>query len=221
METTPTPTPDTAPAKPETRPLRRAAQIVSDVFSPMLAPTYCMAMAMWITPLQILPERTRMGATLGVAIITAAIPMALLLLLFRAGRISDMCISRRRERTVPMIVAVLAYIGAAIYLGVLHAPSWLCFFFFGAAAATLTAMLVNLWWKISAHGIAIGGMAGMMLWLTASGLATVNAMLWLTAVIIIGGMVGSARLVLERHTPAQVVAGWLLGVVSVFVFMCI
>lgn len=215
------PTPSPAPAAPKGSRLHRAAQIVSDVFSPLLAPTYCMAMAMWITPLQILPERTRMGATLGVAIITGAIPLCLLLLLFRAGRIADMCISRRSERTVPMIIATLAYISAALYLGILHAPLWLRCFFYGAAAATLIAMLVNLRWKISAHGIAIGGMAGMMLWLTATGLATVNAMIWLTGVIILGGIVGSARLVLERHTPAQVMTGWLLGALCVFISMCL
>ncbi|MDE6137752.1 MAG: phosphatase PAP2 family protein [Muribaculaceae bacterium] len=200
--------------------LKRAAQIVSDVFSPLLAPTYCMAMAMWITPLQILPESTRMGATLGVAIITGAIPLCLLLLLFHTGRIADMCISRRSERTVPMIIAVLAYIGAAVYLGILHAPMWLRCFFYGAAASTVIALFVNLRWKISAHAIAIGGMAGMMLWLTATGLATVNAMIWLTGAIILGGIVGSARLVLERHTPAQVMTGWLLGAVCVFISMC-
>lgn len=61
----------------------------------------------------------------------------------------------------------------------------------------------------------------MMLWLTAAGLASVNAMIWLTAIIIAGGLVGSSRLVLERHTPAQVFAGWLWGCVCVFSLMCI
>ena len=75
IETNPAPAAPALPATPKSG-LRRAAQIVSDVFSPLLAPTYCMAMAMWITPLQILPESTRMGATLGVAIITGAIPLA-------------------------------------------------------------------------------------------------------------------------------------------------
>ena len=195
--------------------------MLSDLFSPLLAPTYCMAMAMWITPLQILPERTRLGSTIGDAIITAAIPLCLLLLLHRTGRITDMCISRRRERTIPMLIAITAYIGAALYLHSLHAPLWLCSFFYGASAATLVAMLINLLWKISAHSISIGGMTGMMLWLTATGLATVNAMIWLTAVILIGGIIGSARLVLERHTPAQVAVGWLWGCVCVFVSMCL
>lgn len=200
--------------------LSRAAQIVSDIFSPLPIPTYCMAMAMWITPLQVLPESTRMGATLGVAGITGLIPLCLLLLLVRTGIVKDICLSDRRQRVIPMLIGVASYLGAAVYLSLLHAPLWLRLFFGGAAAATFLALLITLRWKISAHAIAIGGMAGMMLWLTAARMATVNAMIWLTAVIILGGIVGSARLVLERHTPAQVCAGWLLGLVCVFIFMC-
>lgn len=201
--------------------LQRAAQIVSDVFSPLLMPAYCMAMAMWITPLQILPERTRIGATIGVAVITAVIPLGILLLMLRTGHISDMSISDRRQRTVPMLIAILAYLGAALYLHILHAPLWLQCFFHGAATSTTLSLFITLRWKISAHAGAAGGMAGMMLWLTATGLATVNAMLWLTGVILLGGVIGSARLVLERHTPAQVCCGWLLSAVCVFIAMCI
>ena len=58
--------------------LSRAARYVSAVFSPLLIPTYAVAMAMWITPLQALPERNRMIATLGVFVITGIIPSAFL-----------------------------------------------------------------------------------------------------------------------------------------------
>ena len=174
---------------------------------------------MWITPLQMLPERTRLGATLGVAVITAVVPMAILLLMLKAGRISDMSVSVRRERRVPMLIGAVSYLCAAVYLGVLHGPVWLRAFFFGAATATLIAMVVTFAWKISAHAIAMGGMAGMMLWLAFAGLATVDSLFWLSLVIVLGGMVGSSRLILGRHTPTQVFAGWLLGGVCVFAFM--
>ncbi len=215
------PEPVEPPSRPRGSALRKAAQIVSDVFSPLLLPTYCMALAMWITPLQVLPERTRIGATIGVAVITAVIPTAILLLMLRTGRIADMSISDRRQRIVPMLVGILAYLAAAIYLRVLHAPLWLEAFFCGAAAAAIISLFITLRWKISAHAGAIGGMAGMMLWLTATGLATVNAMLWLTGVILLGGVVASARLVLERHSLGQVCCGWLLTAACVFIAMCL
>lgn len=200
--------------------LHKAAQIVSDVLSPLLVPTYCMAMAMWITPLQVLPERTRLGATLGVAIITAIIPLCVLLIMLRTGRISHMSTPRRSERSLPMAIAALSYAGAALYLSILHAPLWLTGFFCGAAVATVVALLINLCWKISAHCISIGGMAGMTLWIAAARLATVDAVIWLTSIIILGGIVASARLILDRHTPAQTAAGWLWGCVCVFFSMC-
>ncbi len=204
------------PAQPRRSILDRAAQIISDVLSPLAVPTYCMAMAMWITPLQILPERTRMGATLGVAFITSIVPLCLLLEMLRTGMVSYLSLSQRQQHLGHMLVTIVAYLAAPLYLHLLHAPVWLVAFFIGAAAATAVAAVVTLWWKISAHGTAMGGMAGMMLWLTAARMATVNAMLWLSIVIVLGGLVGSSRLILDRHTPAQVACGWLLGAVAVF-----
>lgn len=42
--------------------LSRAARYVSAVFSPLLIPTYAVAMAMWITPLNTTPENVRFMA---------------------------------------------------------------------------------------------------------------------------------------------------------------
>ena len=215
--------PATAPEAPKSRDglLVKISHVVSDVFSPLLLSTYCMALAMWITPLQVLPERTRIGATIGVAVITAVIPLGILLLLLRLGRISDMSISNRKQRTLPYLIAIAAYLAAALYLHILHAPLWLQFFFYGVAAACLTSLFITMRWKISAHAGGMGGMAGMMMWLTATGLATVNSMLWFLGVILLGGVVGSARLILKHHTAAQVCCGWLLTAVFVFVAMCL
>lgn len=215
------PVPNPAPAGNKGGLLEKISHIVSDVFSPLLLSTYCMALAMWITPLHVLPERTRIGATIGVAVITAVIPLGILLILLRAGQISDMSISDRRQRTLPYLIAIAAYLAASLYLHFLRAPLWLQFFFYGVAAACAVSVVITKWWKISAHAGGMGGMAGMMLWLTATGMATVNAMLWLVGVILLGGIVGSARLILKHHTAAQVCCGWLLTAVFVFVAMCL
>lgn len=199
----------------------RWAQIVSDVFSPILIPTYGMAMAMWITPLRAVPESSRLMATLIVAAITALVPLGTIMLLMKLGKVSDTAISNISERLVPYSIAVVCYCAAAWMVRSIGAPWWLTMFFCGAAFATAVSLIITLVWKISAHSTAIGGLVGMMLWFAVSGLADAHAMIWLSVVIVIAGLVGSARLMLNRHTLLQVLAGLALGVASCFCAMWI
>ena len=77
-----------------------AAHILSDLFSPLLAPTYAMIAAMWLTRLHYLPLGTRIWATAGITVICALIPLVVIGILMRRGKVSDMSISNRRQRTM-------------------------------------------------------------------------------------------------------------------------
>lgn len=196
--------------------VERRAQIFSDVFCPLLVPTYGMAVAMWVTPLRVLPEKARLLATLLIAIITGLAPLCFIVALKKVGLVSDNSLSDRRQRPAPMIVTMICYIGAGLFLSSASSPLWLQLFFYGAAVATLIATLITLRWKISAHAIALGGLEGMLLWLAVGSLSDVNPMVLLTIGLVIAGGVGTSRLLLNRHTLAQVVAGFFLGLVCTF-----
>jgi len=212
-----------AASTPEEQPSRRPrwAQILSDVFSPLLIPTYATALAMWVTPLRSVPESKRLIVTLLVGVITGLVPLLTIALLIKSGKVSDRAISRREQRKLPMIIGIVCYFGAGIFVGSLGAPLWLRMFFWGAGISCIIAMLITLKWKISAHTTAIGGLVGMMMWFATSGLADVNVMIMLSIGIIIAGAMATARLLLKRHTLAQVIAGLILGYACCFAAMSI
>ena len=195
--------------------------LLTGVFSPLLVPTYACAMALWITHLAILPERTRFLVSLIVFLLTAAAPLAVIIFMMRAGKVSDSSISHRRERGVPFLVTALCYLGVYLFMTHIRAPHWLAMFYAGACASTVMAFVINLFWKISAHGMVMGGLCAMVLFIAVKGLAVVWMMPWITGVVLIAGAVGSARLYLGRHTPWQVYAGLLLGaaVESIFLYV--
>lgn len=196
--------------------LIRIAQIFSDLFSPPLVPTYGMAIAMWATSLRALPERSRWLATILIAMITCVLPVTFIVALQKMGRVSDNSISSPKQRPLPMLFTMICYIAAAIFLNKVRAPLWLQLFFYGAALATLVALLITFKWKISAHATAVGGLVGMLMWFAVAGLADVNAMAILTIGIVIAGMVCTTRLLLNRHTVGQVLAGSALGFACTF-----
>jgi len=71
----------------------------------------------------------------------------------------------------------------------------------------LAVWVINRWWKISIHATGVAGGAGMLHFFWGPGWASLVLALPLLAVM-------WARLRLQAHTPAQVVAGALLGVTS-------
>lgn len=197
------------------------AQLLSDVCSPILIPTYATTLAMWVTPLRAVPEKHRVIACVMIFVMTGLLPLLCIALLIKLGMVSDRAVSNRRQRFIPMSVAAVCYIGAGVFMGTLGAPWWMRMFFYGAGLATIIDCIISFWWKISAHTTSVGGLAGMMLWFALTGIADVNSMIMLSVGIVLCGAMCTARLLLRRHTMAQTIAGLCVGFICVFVLMFI
>ena len=86
----------------------RTAHIISDVFCPLLTPTYAMIVAMCLTRLSFLPGGIRLWTTLGIFGITCMLPLVFILILLRTGRVSDMSISNPRHRRAPYWASIIS-----------------------------------------------------------------------------------------------------------------
>jgi membrane-associated phospholipid phosphatase len=142
-------------------------------------------------------------------LIVTMIPMAVVFVFLRTGRIGDLHMSHTSERHIPYLVAVGAGALAFAVIRLLNGPVLLqCLAVLNII--TLGALgLINTQWLISIH-------------------ATAAAATWLIATLIFGPVVGLVllplvvlicyiRLYLKRHTLAQVLAGIALGLTVVLV----
>lgn len=194
--------------------LERVAQVLSDVFSPIVLPAYMMAVAMWVSPLSVASERVRL-VTMGVVVaLTAIVPTGVILTLIKLGKVKDVSLSDRSERYIPYVVSIVCYLATALFLSKVHAPMWLRSFYLGAAFAGVVAYAITSKWKISAHSSSVGGVAAALAWMCYHGLLLYCPMVWVSVGILLCGLIGTSRLILHRHTPAQVFAGYCLGAVS-------
>jgi membrane-associated phospholipid phosphatase len=136
--------------------------------------------------------------------LTVVFPVAYLIWKVRRGEISDFHIRLREQRIRPMALTLACSITALGSLWAGHAPRVLQIFSGMAVLQIGLLFLVTLRWKISGHGAAIGSLA-IFLW----GLYGSVAAPALLAI----PMVAWARVRLHRHTPAQTLAGSIVGVV--------
>ena len=78
-----------------------------------------------------------------------------------------------------------------------------------ALVLQILCAIINIWWKISTHTAAIGGVAGALL--AFSALFAFNPVWWLCLTLIVAGMLGSARMILRQHSLSQVLGGFGVG----------
>lgn len=135
-------------------------------------------------------------------------------LLVRSGRVSSVELYERRQRPLPLLLAATAFAAATtltVWVPAYRAPL-LTLVLGGITAAVLLTLLITFWWKISAHGVGLGGAVGLLVLLLVRPYPTDGrAAGWLAAAGLAAAAVFWARLQLQAHTPAQLWAGLGLG----------
>jgi len=145
---------------------------------------------------------------------------ALLVPLYRYLQlISSYLMEKREERYLPLTVTLGLYILTYFFLNRLPVSSVVPGFALGACIAITINLFVLLRWKISSHAIAVGGLVGTVLVLFS--LNPLISPLWVAAAFIIAGLVGTARLLLNAHTPAQVYVGFFTGLIIMATVMSV
>lgn len=192
------------------------SRIVSAIFSPLLCPTYGTAIAVGTTILYFLPSDLIFSTIVMTFLMTCVVPATAIFALYRLGYVSDTGLNNRTERTYPYIITLLCYIGCGFFFYRANAPLWFCMFFAGGGAACLVNIIVNRWWKISAHAAGMAGLVALTIHVAVSRIAIVGMEWWITYAILATGLVMSARVYMKRHTLWQVIAGAANGFICVY-----
>lgn len=144
---------------------------------------------------------------------TILMPLLFSWVLKRNGIISSLEMKYVDERKWPYLFTFLMFL-FTIWLFVQLNMAPLLLYFTLAAAISIFVLLVAslLKIKISAHLLSLGGLAGMLILLH---LKTGTDMISVfSAIIIISGLVGTARLKLKAHTSLEIYTGFLIGLLT-------
>lgn len=140
---------------------------------------------------------------------TFLLPLLSILLLSKIGIIQDVEISKREERKLPYLITAISFTIAYYFIQKLYLPKAIYITVLGGCLAVLVTMIINLFWKISAHMISMGGVVGAFIGVSLR-YALDGTWVILTAVLL-SGLLGFSRLVNNDHTPNQVYTGFLIG----------
>ena len=147
-----------------------------------------------------------------VFVTTLIIPVFVSFLLLKNGWINSLHLETARERRFPYLITGTCYFFTFYFLKQQHISALIYLLFLGATLALLITLLINMRWKISAHMVGIGGVIGALMGISLR-LGLDYRMLLLT-LIFLSGVIGTARMLMKAHTPAQIYSGFFVGVFS-------
>ena len=213
--------------------LRLLAQVVSFIFHPLLIVTYMLVLLLLVNPylfgVSSIGDSASKLLILQIFLSTFFIPGVAVSMLRFTGMISSFEMKDKQERIGPYIITGVFYLWMfRNFLTNPSIPTAFTSFLLGATIGLFFAFFINIFSKISAHAVGVGGLLGMVVItmllfsydtftiLSARGTLEVSMSTVLLITIVIAGLVGTARMALEAHEPMDLYVGYLVGFASQF-----
>jgi len=139
---------------------------------------------------------------------TLILPLSFIPVLNYLKIVNNIEMEKTSERVFPLLLTSIFFFLTYYLLRRFPIPL-INSFILASTLCVFINFLINLKWKVSSHLIGVGGFTGLVS--VVSIRIHSDVFLYLILAIAISGLAGFARLRLDKHTPAQVYTGFLLG----------
>ena len=209
--------------------MRVAAKVISIVFHPLFLPTYIFGLLMFTVPQvnnhpsYVIPADSPIANTIlgnyqsltliKVFMLTFFFPMITLLLMKALGFVESIYLRGQKERILPYIAVSVYLFWAFMVFRKGGDHDLFSIALLGPCIAIMVSFLINATvMKISMHTVGAGLIIGLMRGLIEY--SQYELIYLFLGIILLAGIIGSARLLLKAHTQHEIFIGYLVGIVS-------
>ena len=187
------------------------ARVISMVFTPFYLPIVGLMSLFFLSYLSLMPTAYKLQVLTLVYFFTILLPTVLIHLYRKYQGWNLIELGHKERRMVPYVISILCYFFCVYIMDILHIPHFMGTIVSAARSIQIVCALINVWWKISTHTSAIGGVAGALF--VFGEFFGFNPVWWLCLVLILAGVLGTSRMILRQHSLAQVLAGFFVGLI--------
>jgi hypothetical protein len=172
------------------RTLIRVAQIISAIFTPFSIPFLAFLILFLFSYLHIMPLAYKLIVLGVVYCFTILMPTITIFVFRKVNGFSPADLTERKRRFIPFLLTILSYILCLFMMHRLNIPWY------------MTGII-----HMAGMGAIVGGL------ISFSALFGYNPVSWLCLFILIAGILGTARIILQHHTLGEVSTGFLVGLI--------
>ena len=191
------------------------------VLSPLMIPFYCTILLFEITAMNMVAFSSRITFSLISLGLCMLLPLLLFLGLKKLRLITDLQLMNRKERTIPYAIMALAIGGLALFYALAGAPVWLWAIFVGGAAAALVNMLINFKIRICSSATGLASLVAALVVMQNYTMEPAPVFWWTLGCVLLAGLVGTASIMVRRHSLLEVICGYATGFLAVILFSLI
>lgn len=190
--------------------LIRAAKITSWILNPFSIPFLAFLILLLFSYLRIMPMAYKLIVLSVVYCFTILMPTVTIFIFKKINGFETYELSRdRNKRYVPFLLTITSYVFCLFMMRKLSIPWYMTGIIMAALLMQVICVVLNLRWKLSEHMAGMGAVIGGVV--SFSALFGYNPLWWLCLFIMIAGVLGSARIILNHHTVGEVFGGFIVG----------
>ena len=193
------------------RTLIRTARVISAIFTPFSIPFLAFLILFLFSYLRIMPIQYKLIVLGVVYCFTILMPTLTIFLFRKINGFSPEDLGERKRRFMPFLLTITSYVFCLVMMHRLNIPWYMTGIILAALIMMVICIVVNLKWKLSEHMAGVGAIVG--------GLVSFSALfgykpVWrLCLFILIAGVLGTARIILQHHTLGEVLVGFAVGLI--------
>ena len=188
------------------RTLIRTARVISAIFTPFSIPFLAFLILFLFSYLRIMPIQYKLIVLGVVYCFTILMPTLTIFLFRKINGFSPEDLGERKRRFMPFLLTITSYVFCLVMMHRLNIPWYMTGIILAALIMMVICIVVNLKWKLSEHMAGVGAIVGGLV--SFSALFGYNPVWWLCLFILIAGVLGTARIILQHHTLGEVLVGF-------------
>ncbi len=195
--------------------IRLLAHLFSIIFHPLFIPAYIAAFLLFVHPYVFsgFSEKLRELRLISVVLLTAFFPAFVVFLLRQLKFIDSIQLRTQKDRIIPYISSMFFFFWIFyVSRSLPDSPPIFVTLLLGVFISSIAALMANIYYKVSMHALAMGGMFCFFVLLAMQG--TFSMGIYLSIVVLIAGLVCTSRFIVSDHYPFEVYSGFLLGITS-------
>lgn len=193
------------------RSLIRTARVISAIFTPFSIPFLAFLILFLFSYLRIMPIQYKLIVLGVVYCFTILMPTHTIFLFRKINGFSPEDLGERKRRFMPFLLTITSYVFCLVMMHRLNIPWYMTGIILAALIMMVICIVVNLKWKLSEHMAGVGAIVGGLV--SFSALFGYNPVWWLCLFILIAGVLGTARIILQHHTLGEVLVGFAVGLI--------
>ncbi len=195
--------------------VRFAAHFISFAFHPLFIASYTTAFLLYVHPYVFsgFPAGLKFFRMVSVIFNTAFVPMFAVFLMWRLKLVESMYLRTQKDRIIPLIIATIFYFWIMyVSKNLPENPEIFSTFLKGSFIAVCLTWFCNIFFKISMHAVAMGAVT--VFFIIFSFIDDQASGLYLSIVILLTGLVTTARLIVSDHSAKEIYWGLIFGALA-------